>query len=202
MKTLLIKYLPTGAESNTKRILDLFLGEIKNHEIEVLDLLQEPMPIFDEESIQAYYKRNYNGQKLDENEAELLAQNDQLVKQLKSADILVMAYPMHNFGIPAAVKSWLDAVLLKGETFEQGKKKMAGKKVLTLYTSGGVYSEDKFNFEYPNWNGLVLTAKANFIYMGFDESEFIGASLRDEKTRAERLEVVKKKLQDVVKKWY
>ena len=202
MKTLIVQYLPTGANSATKKVLDLFLSETKNQEIEVLNLLEEPMPIFDEASIQAYYKRNYGGQKLDAAEAALLAQNDDLAAQLKSADVLVMAYPMHNFGMPAAVKAWLDAVVMKGETFDYGKKMMAGKKVLTIFTSGGIYSENTFNFDYPNWNGLMLTAKANFTFMGFDEAEFVGASLRDEATQGERLLDAKKKLQEIVKKWY
>lgn len=202
MKTLVVKYLPSGANSKTKKLLDLFLNGIKGKNIEVVDLLEEPMPIFDEESVQAYYKRNYNGQKLNENEARLLEQNDHLVAQLKSADILVMAYPMHNFGMPAAVKAYLDAVIMKGETFEPGKKLMAGRKALTLFTSGGIYSEDSFNFEYPNWDTIRLLAKVNFGFMGFDESETISTSLRDEEKAEERLLEAKKKIHQIVQKWY
>ncbi len=202
MKTLLVNYLPSGAESNTKKLLDLFLNEVKGQEIEEVNLLEEPMPIFDETSMQAYYKRNYNGQKLDQTEKQSLAANDYLVEQLKSANVLVMAYPMHNFGMPAAVKAWLDAVALKGETFDYGKKMMAGKKVLTIFTSGGIYPQDSFNFDYPNWNGLILTSKASFTFMGFDESQFVGTSLRDEKTRSERLAEAQTKFQEIVKKWY
>lgn len=202
MKTLVVKYLPSGANSKTKKLLDLFLNGIKGKNIEVVDLLEEPMPIFDEESVQAYYKRNYNGQKLNENEARLLEQNDHLVAQLKSADILVMAYPMHNFGMPATVKAYLDAVIIKGETFEPGKKLMAGRKALTLFTSGGIYSEDIFNFEYPNWDTIRLLAKVNFGFMGFDESETISTSLRDEDKAEERLLEAKKKIHQIVQKWY
>ena len=72
MKTLIIKYLPTGEKSQTKKLLDLFLQETKNQNIEVVDLLKEEIPIFDESNIQAYYKRNYGGQKLNESEAKLL----------------------------------------------------------------------------------------------------------------------------------
>jgi len=202
MKTLIIKYLPTGENSKTKKLLDLFLQEAAGQKIETVDLLKEKMPLFDENSIQAYYKRNYGGQKLNESEAKLLEQNDKLVAQLKSADVTVMAYPMHNFGMPAAVKAYLDAVVMKGETFDYGQKMMAGKKVLTLFTSGGIYSENTFNFDYPNWNSIALMTKANFSFMGFDESEIIGTSLRDEATEAERLNEAKSKISTIVKKWY
>lgn len=202
MKTLIIKYLPTGENSKTKKLLDLFLQEAAGQKIETVDLLKEKIPLFDENSIQAYYKRNYGGQKLNESEAKLLEQNDKLVAQLKSADVIVMAYPMHNFGMPAAVKAYLDAVVMKGETFDYGQKMMAGKKVLTLFTSGGIYSENTFNFDYPNWNSIALMTKANFSFMGFDESEIIGTSLRDEATEAERLNEAKSKISTIVKKWY
>ncbi|MBU6140416.1 MAG: NAD(P)H-dependent oxidoreductase [Proteobacteria bacterium] len=202
MKTLVVKYLPSGEYSKSKKLLDLFLEETKNQNIAVLDLLKTQVPLFDENSIQAYYKRNYGGQTLDKNEAKLLEKNDQLIAQLKSADLLVMAYPMHNFGIPAPVKAYLDAVIFKGETFDSDKKMMAGKKVLTLFTSAGIYAEDKFDFNYPNWNSIALNTKAIFSYMGFDESEIIGTSLLDETKKEERLKVMKEKIEQVVKKWY
>lgn len=202
MKTLIVKYLPTGVESKSKKLLDLFLQEVKDQEIETIDLLKEQMPIFNESSIQAYYKRNYGGQKLNEVETKLLEKNDKLVAQLKSVDVLVMAYPMHNFGMPAAVKAYLDAVILNGETFEMGKKLMIGKKALTLFTSGGIYADDAFNFNYPNWNTIALLSGINFGFMGFDESKTISTSLRDPNTESERLADVKNKIQEVVKSWY
>ncbi len=202
MKTLMIKYLPTGVDSNSKKLLDIFLEETPNHNIETLDLLKTSAPVFDEKSIQAYYKRNYGGKKLNENEAKLLEQNDQLISQIKSADVVVLAYPMHNFGIPAAVKAYLDAVIFKGETFDYGAKSMAGKKVLTLFTSGGIYPEKTFNFDYPNWNTIALQSQAMYSFMGFDDIETIGTSLRDPTTANEKLNEIRNKIRTIVKKWF
>lgn len=202
MKTLIVKYLPTGSGSNTKKLLDLFLEASKNQNIETVDLLKTLPPIFNEASLQAYYKRNYGGQKLSADEAKLLQENDKLIAQLKSADILVMAYPMHNFGMPAAVKAYLDAVIFNGETFEMGKKLMAGKKALTLFTSGEIYAEESFGFDYPNWNTVKLLAKINFGFMGFDQSEVVGTSLRDPENAEERLEQIKAKINNIIKNWY
>lgn len=202
MKTLIVKYLPSGANSNTKKLLDLFLSEIKNENVETIDLLKEQIPIFNESSMQAYYKSNYGGQKLSEVEEKLLQRNYQLIAQLKSADVLVMAYPMHNFGMPAAAKAYLDAVIFNGETFEMDKKLMAGRKALTLFTAGGIYSDEAFDANYPNWNTIALLSKINFDFMGFDESQTIATSLRDPATQGERLENMKLKIQDLVKKWY
>lgn len=202
MKTLVVKYLPTGANSNTKKLLDVFLEETKGQNIEVVDLLKTEVPIFNEHSIQAYYKRNYGGQKLNSDEAKLLEQNDKLIAQLKSADVVVLAYPMHNFGIPATAKAYLDAVIFNGETFEAGKKLMAGKKALTLFSAGGIYSHDEFNLNYPNWDTITLLSKVIFNFMGFDESDTIGTSLRDPEKQAERLDQSRQKIREIVNKWY
>lgn len=200
MKTLIVKYLPSGAASNTKKLLDFFTQEISGQEIEVIDLLKTPVPIFNEESIQPYYKRNFRREELDEKEAKLLAENDRLIAQLKSADILVLASPMHNFSFPAAIKAYLDAVIFNGETCHPKKKMMAGKKALTLFTSAGIYSEEKFSMTYPDWNTLAFCAKVNFGYMGYDEAEVIGTSLG--KDAEKNLAEVKEKIGAVVKKWY
>ena len=48
MKTLIVKYLPSGEASNTKKILDVFLSKIENHSVETLDLLNSEIPIFNE----------------------------------------------------------------------------------------------------------------------------------------------------------
>lgn len=204
MKTLIVKYLPSGANSNTKKLLDIFLDELKstNANVEMIDLLKEPAPIFDETSIQAYYKRNYGGKQLEANEAKLLEKNDKLIAQLKSSDILVIACPMHNFGFPAAVKAYLDAVIFNGETFKMGEKLMAGKKSLTIFTSNGMYDEDQVNIEYPHWNTLTLSAKINFRFMGFDDAKVISTSLHDEGTREERLIEVQQKISGLVGRWY
>ena len=201
MKTLIVKYLPSGANSNTKKLVDFFEQQISG-DVEVLDLLKNPAPLFDENSMQSYYKRNYGSQKLNDFEAKLLEKNDKLIAQLKSADIWVMAAPMHNFGMPAAMKAYMDAVIFNGETFEMGKKMMAGKKALCLYTSGGNYAHDKFDFNYPNWDGFTFNAKINFGFMGFDDSEVICTSLRDEKTKEKNLNEAQEKIQQVVKKFY
>ncbi len=200
MKTLVVKYLPSGVNSNTKKLLDVFLNQISASEIETIDLLKEQMPMFNEASIQAYYKRNYGGQKLEQNEAKLLEKNDQLIAQLKSADVLVLAAPMHNFGMPAAMKAYLDAVIFNGETFEMGKKLMAGKKALAIFTSGGIYSEENFGLDYPNWNAFALNAKVNFGFMGFDAYEVVGTSLRFDAEK--NLSEVENKIKNLVKNWY
>lgn len=205
MKTLIISYLPSGVNSNTKQVLDIFINAATSanptQTIENVDLLKAQIPVFNELSIQAYYKRNYGGQALNPQEAQLLAANDALISQLKSADNVIIACPMHNFGYPALVKAYIDAVVFNGETFAYDKKMMAGKKILTLFTSGGSYSLDNFNFNYPNWNTMALLAAATFGFMGFDDVKTLGTTLRDESTKAENLAKISTEISEIVNKW-
>ena len=202
MKTLIIKYLPSGEASNTKKLLDIFLSKIENYPTETVDLLDVEVPIFNELSMKAYYKRNYNNQALDAKEVQSLEKNDSLIKQLKSASNIVLACPMHNFGFPAQMKAYIDATTFFNETFSYDKKMMSGKKILTIFSSGGIYPNETFNLDYPNWNSIALTAHATFNFMGFDEVKTIGTSLRGEENIIKNLPKISIEIADIVKKWY
>ena len=51
----------------------------------------------------------------------LLSKMDRMAYQLKSADIVVVAFPMYNFSMPVIVKACFDSVIQHGITF--GKRK-------------------------------------------------------------------------------
>jgi FMN-dependent NADH-azoreductase len=202
MKTLIVKYLPSGEASNTKKILDVFLSKIEKHSVETLDLLNSEIPIFNELNMKAYYKRNYNNQALDSSEAKLLEKNDALIKQFKSASKIILACPMHNFGYPALMKAYIDAVVFFNETFSYEKKMMSGKKILTIFSSGGEYPNETFNFNYPNWNSIALLSYATFNFMGFDEVKTIGTSLRGEENAIKNLAKISIEIENIVRDWY
>lgn len=46
-----------------------------------------------------------------------LLQSEQLIRELESADCLVIATPMHNLMVPSALKAWLDHVIQADRTF-------------------------------------------------------------------------------------
>ncbi|EHA16872.1 MULTISPECIES: FMN-dependent NADH-azoreductase [unclassified Halomonas] len=47
-----------------------------------------------------------------------LAESDQLVDELIASDILVIGTPLYNFGMPAALKAWIDLVVRAGRTVD------------------------------------------------------------------------------------
>jgi len=47
----------------------------------------------------------------------LLAESDQLIAELEAADLIVIATPMYNYGMPAALKAWIDQIVRVDRTF-------------------------------------------------------------------------------------
>ena len=45
-----------------------------------------------------------------EAQAEALALSDALIAEIKAADTLVIGVPIYNFGVPAALKAWVDQI--------------------------------------------------------------------------------------------
>ncbi|MFT3803502.1 MAG: NAD(P)H-dependent oxidoreductase [Burkholderiaceae bacterium] len=68
--------------------------------------------------------------------------SDQLVAELLAADHIVIATPVYNYNVPAALKAWVDLIVRKGMTLGfDGKGLVNGKKATVLIASGGVYTE-------------------------------------------------------------
>lgn len=167
MKTLIISYLPRGERSHTKKLLDRFIERADGQEIEHLDLLEELPDVFLAENLGSYVKRNYLGETLTEQESSGLARMDRMTQQLKGADRLVLAFPMHNFSFPAVVKAWFDSVMQKGETWTVGENGyeplLTGRKALVLLSSGGLYEGDTAPYEHA-----ASLAQVELGFMGFE----------------------------------
>lgn len=73
------------------------------------------------------------------------ALSDELVAEVRAADIVVIGAPMYNFGLPTSLRAWFDYVLRAGVTFsysEAGPKGLlTGKRAIVVEARGGLYSE-------------------------------------------------------------
>lgn len=173
MKTLLVKYTP-NKRSKTKILLDAFRQEINHLEIEELDLCSDVPDLFSIPALEAYYARI--DRKIARNSSvPALAKMDRMTAQLKSADVVVVAFPMYNFSMPATVKAWFDSVMLHGETFTSSPRGgyyglMTDKKALVLVAASGTYSvgtDGQGGLFGPTWEHALSLAKAEFQFMGF-----------------------------------
>ncbi len=77
-------------------------------------------------------------------QAKLAALSDTLVEEVQAADEIVIGVPMYNFGIPSALKAWIDRIARAGVTFrytENGPQGLLeGKTVTVLAARGGQYA--------------------------------------------------------------
>ncbi|OAN82178.1 FMN-dependent NADH-azoreductase [Jannaschia sp. EhC01] len=83
-------------------------------------------------------------------QAATLALSDTLVAEIKAADTLVIGVPIYNFGVPAALKAWVDQVARAGVTFQYSetgpKGLLEGKRAVLVIASGGTESGSDIDF--------------------------------------------------------
>jgi FMN-dependent NADH-azoreductase len=89
-------------------------------------------------------------------QARALALSDVLVDEVMAADVVVIATPMHNFSVSAAVKAWVDHIVRPGVTFSYSASGplglVKGKKVILALASGGIYGDGpmkQYDFQEP-----------------------------------------------------
>jgi FMN-dependent NADH-azoreductase len=63
---------------------------------------------------------------------------DELVNELRSADTVLLAVPLYNYGIAQHVKTWIDMLLTDRELSTDGS--VAGKPIIFTLARGGGYS--------------------------------------------------------------
>lgn len=83
----------------------------------------------------------------------VLAYSDVLLNELKAADVLVLGTPIYNFGIPAALKAWVDMVVRAQEAFTYGSDGpvglLEGKSAYVAIVSGGTKAGSDVDFAWP-----------------------------------------------------
>jgi len=72
-----------------------------------------------------------------------VAASDELIDELKQADVIVLGLPMYNFHVPSTLKAYFDYVGRAGQTFRYTESGpvglLTGKKAYVLAARGGVY---------------------------------------------------------------
>ncbi|MGD2082914.1 MAG: NAD(P)H-dependent oxidoreductase [Chromatiales bacterium] len=101
-----------------------------------------------------------------------LAASDALVDELEAADVVVIGMPVYNFGVPAALKAWIDMVARARRTFRytpNGPEGMLrGKRAYLLMASGGVGVDSAVDFATPYMRHVLG-------FVGIDAVEVIAA---------------------------
>jgi len=137
---------PRGWQSYSHQFASHIVDDVKSRhpgaKVVVRDVAREPLPHIDEAFVSG---RALPPEKRSPAQAKALAVSDTLVDELAVADVVVLAVPMHNFGLPSSLKAWIDHVVIPGRTFSYSEKGpeglLKGKKAVVVVARGGVYSE-------------------------------------------------------------
>ena len=101
-----------------------------------------------------------------------LAFSDELVGELKNADIIVLGVPVYNFSISAALKSWIDMVARARLTFRYSENGpvglLSGKKAYVVVATGGVPVGSPMDFATPYLRHALA-------FLGITDVEIIAA---------------------------
>jgi len=76
--------------------------------------LAESIPHVDQAWIEANFTPEENRS---DSQRKVLSFSDLLVAELKEAEVLVIGVPIYNFGVPAALKAWVDMIARARLTF-------------------------------------------------------------------------------------
>ena len=95
-----------------------------------------------------------------ENHKKMFKLSDQLVKELKESDIIIISAPIYNYGPPATLKAWSDLAARVGETFRfksNGRREglLKNKRAYLVITSGGTKLNSNEDFLTP-WLKFIL----------------------------------------------
>ena len=108
-----------------------------------------------------------------ENHKKMFELSNQLVKELKESDIIIISAPIYNYGPPATLKAWSDLAARVGETFrfkDNGRREglLKNKKAYLIITSGGTKLNSREDFLTP-WLKFILN------FFGIEKVEVISA---------------------------
>jgi len=169
---LIINASPRGKRSNSRRLTELFaekwLEKNPDYTITHREVGQESIPHVSEAWIAAAFKPV--ALRTEEDQTTLVISN-QLIAELRNANVIVLGSPMYNWSIPSALKAYLDQVIRVHETIEismeDPKNPYVGllkhKKLYLLLSRGnGGYGSGEY-YEHMNFQSTYLKTVFNIM---------------------------------------
>ncbi len=159
--------------SHSTRLAGQLVQRLRNADPEavltVRDLNNPAHPTLDEDGLAALFTPT--DQRTPE-QAARVSQDDALITEIQAADVVVLGVPMYNFGVPAQLKNWIDAISRAGVTFRytaQGPEGLLkGKKVYVALTRGGKYRNTPSDTQVPYLQTV-------FTFLGMTDVHFVYA---------------------------
>ncbi len=133
------------------------------------DFSREPVPHLTAERFQAFLK---SPEQRSDHERAIVAYSDQLIGELREADVIVLGLPMYNFGVPSTLRAYFDHVARAGVTFRYTANGpeglLKGKKLFVFSTRGGKHAGTPADTE-------TDYVKQFFRFLGIEDITFVYA---------------------------
>lgn len=111
--------------------------------------------------------------------------SDRLIEELEWAEVIVMATPMYNYGMPSALKAWLDHVVRINKTFtfdlargDKPLRPILSGKTLVLLTACGEFGFGPGGIN-EDMNHLDTHIRAVSGYLGVEDIHHIGIEYQE-----------------------
>ncbi|EPW3853566.1 NAD(P)H-dependent oxidoreductase [Acinetobacter baumannii] len=170
-KILVLKSSIMGEGSQTNRLIDVMLehrkGQGVQDDITIRNLAEMNLPVLDLEIVQALR----GAENVNQDIQRIVALSDELIAELKSADLLIIGAPMYNLNVPTQLKNWFDLVARARQTFRytetypQGL--VEGVKAVVVSSRGGIHVGQETEAVTPYLKavlGLMGIHDVDFIY--------------------------------------
>jgi len=184
-KILVLKSSIMGESSETNRLIDLMLEHRKEQglqdDITIRNLAEMNLPVLDLEIFQALR----GAENVNQDIQQIVVLSDELIAELKSADLLIIGAPMYNLNVPTQLKNWFDLVARARQTFRytetypQGL--VEGVKAVVVSRRGGIHVGQETEAVTPYLKavlGLMGIHDVDFVYAeGLDMQAYRNNSL-------------------------
>ncbi|MGM7341688.1 NAD(P)H-dependent oxidoreductase [Acinetobacter baumannii] len=170
-KILVLKSSIMGEGAQTNRLIDVMLEHRKDQgvqdDITIRNLAEMNLPVLDLEIFQALR----GAENVNQDIQQIVALSDELIAELKSADLLIIGAPMYNLNVPTQLKNWFDLVARARQTFRytetypQGL--VEGVKAVVVSSRGGIHVGQETEAVTPYLKavlGLMGIHDVDFIY--------------------------------------
>lgn len=186
MKTLLMIHTSLqGSKSLSSSLAADYLAQWRakwpEGQVTTRDLSAKPVPHLTAERFAAFTTETEDR---NAEQAEVAAYSDELIGELRAADEILIAVPMHNFGIPSVLKAYFDHIARAGETFRYTATGPVGlltnKSARIFATRGGRYLGTELDTQ--------TTFIKNFLkFLGIERTSFVyaeGTAMGEESLKA------------------
>lgn len=149
MKLLRIDASARIEASESRLVADKFQAQWEkvnpNGQVTIRDIVTQPIPHINQDTITGFYTAP---EELTQGLKQATALSDELIKELKETDILLISSPMYNFGVPSALKAWIDQIVRINQTFGVAEDSsfygmVENVKAYVVTAAGAVYTSEQ-----------------------------------------------------------